>query len=96
MGKYVMIWEADDSKIPVDPQERKAGWQMAMEMTKQDIKDGKMKDWGVFAGQIRGFGIFEGTAEEVHAVSLKYIPFFSFQIYPMLSFDQAEKIVEAM
>ena len=48
MGKYLLIWEADESKIPVDPQQRKGGWQMAMGMVKQDMKDGKTKDWGVF------------------------------------------------
>lgn len=96
MGKYVVIWEADESKIPIDLQQRKAGWQMAMEMVKQDMKAGKTKDWGVFAGQIRGFSILEGTEEEAHAQILQYVPFFRFQLYPVLSFDQTEKIVKAM
>jgi hypothetical protein len=96
MGKYLTIWEADESKIPVDPKERKAAWQMAMEMTKQDMKDGKVKDWGVFLGQVRGFSISEGTEEEVQAISMKYVPFFRFQIYPLISMDQSTAIVNAM
>jgi hypothetical protein len=78
MGKYLTIWEADESKIPVDP------------------KDGKVKDWGVFLGQVRGFSISEGTEEEVQAISMKYVPFFRFQIYPLISMDQSTAIVNAM
>ncbi len=29
MGRYILFWEADESKIPVDAAERQNGWQMA-------------------------------------------------------------------
>lgn len=96
MGKYLVLWEADEGNIPVDAKERKNGWLMAMEMTKQDMKEGKIKDQGVFVGRIKGFTIPEGTEEEMHALALKYVPFFRFQIYPLASMDQVEGIVNAM
>ena len=64
MGRYLVLWEADESKIPVDPKERQDSWLLAIEATKQDIREGLMKDWAAFAVQPNGFFIAEGTEEE--------------------------------
>jgi hypothetical protein len=96
MGRYLTIWEADESKIPVNPEERKVGWLGAIEMTKQDIKDGFIKDYGVFLGQTKGFSISEGTEDEVIRVTLKYIPYFRFKIYPLVSLQKLEEVIKAM
>ena len=45
---------------------------------------------------LEAFAIIEGTEEEAHAQLLQYVPFFRFQLYPLLSFDQVEKIINAM
>ena len=96
MGRYLLMWEADESRIPVNPEERKVGWLGAIEMTKQDIKDGFIKDYGVFLGQTKGFSISEGTEDEVIRVTLKYIPYFRFKIYPLVSLQKLEEVIKAM
>ena len=96
MGRYLTIWEADDSKIPIDPEERKLGWLGAIEMEKQNMNDGLTKDWGVFLGQTKGFSISEGTEEEVINSTIKFIPYFKFQVYPIASIDELERIIKAM
>ena len=96
MGRYLILWEADESKIPVDPEERKLGWLGGIEMTKQDIKDGNTKDYGVFLGQPRGFSISEGTEEEVISSTLKYMPYFRFKVYPVASIEVIEEAIKAM
>jgi hypothetical protein len=96
MGRYIVMWEADESKIPVDPEERKVGWLGAIEMTKQEIKDGLTKDWGVFLGQTRGFSISEGTEDEIISSTLKYIPYFRFKVYPVASIEKTEEAIKAM
>ena len=96
MGRYLVMWEADESKIPVNPEERKVGWLGAMEGVKQDIKDGLIKDWGNFLGQPRGFNITEGTEDEVISHTLKYIPYFRFKIYPVASIEKTEAAIKAM
>ena len=47
MGKYLMLWEVDTTRLPVNPKERGAGWNALMQMVKQDMKKGTTKDWGV-------------------------------------------------
>ena len=96
MAKYLVLWEADESKIPIDPEERKAGWLMAMEMTKQDISEGLTTDWGGFIGQTSGFTISEGTPESVMKTTLKYIPFFRFKVIPFESMDSVEAAIKAL
>jgi len=96
MGRYLVIWEADESKIPLDAKERGDGWLMALEMTRLDIKSGLTKDWGAFLGQTKGFTIGEGTEEEMLNTTMKYIPFFRFEIIPLASIDQVEAAVKAI
>jgi len=52
MAKYLLLWEIDTTKLPVSPKERGAGWKTLMEMVKQDIKKGLIKDWGAFVGEL--------------------------------------------
>ena len=96
MARYLIFWEADESKIPINPEERKAGWLGAIEMTKQEIKDGLTKDWGIFLGQTKGFTISEGTEEEIISSTLKYIPYFRFKVYPLATIEKTEEMIKAM
>ena len=81
MGRYIVMWEADESRIPVDPKERNAAWLGSIEMTKQEMKDGLVKFWGGFLGQTKGFTISEGTEAEVLKNTLKYVPYFRMKVY---------------
>jgi hypothetical protein len=46
MGKYLVLWEVDQTKIPIDPKERGEGWSLLMALVRQDIEKGITKDWG--------------------------------------------------
>ena len=46
MGKYLVLWEIDQTKIPVDPKERKEGWSLLMAVVRQDIEKGISKRLG--------------------------------------------------
>jgi hypothetical protein len=94
MGRYLLLWEADETKIPLDPTVRRESWLLACEMVKKDFESGLIKDWGVFLGQTKGFAIDEGTEEEVAKATLKYIPYFRFQIIPMLTVDQHIEVIK--
>ena len=40
MGKYLVRWEIDTSRLPVSRKERAAGWKALVNFVKEDIKDG--------------------------------------------------------
>lgn len=96
MARYIIMWEVDESRIPVDPAERKAAWLGAVEMAKQEIKDGLVKYWGGFLGQTKGFDIIEGTEDQVLSTTLKYIPYFRFNVIPLISIEKLEEALKAM
>ena len=57
MGKYLVLWEIDPTKIPIDPKERGEGWGMLMAMVRQDFEKGILKDWGAFVGESNGYAV---------------------------------------
>jgi len=77
MGKYLTLWEMDQTKVPISPQERGTGWAAFMDLIKEDIKKGLIKDWGAFVGELRGYTVSEGTEVEIANMSQKYVPFSS-------------------
>jgi hypothetical protein len=96
MGKYLLLWEADWTKVAVDPKERGAGWSVAQEMVTQDLKKGIMKDWGCFVSEVNGYAVAEGSEVEITNMVLQYIPFFKFTAKPIASISQVMESTKAM
>jgi len=96
MGKYLILWEVDQTKIPIDPKERGAGWGFLMAMIRQDIKKGLTKDWGAFVGESKGYAVNEGTELEVMKGLQQYVPFCIFKVHPISTESQVNEMVAAL
>ena len=96
MGKYLLLWEIDRTRLPVSAKERGAGWNALMEMIKQDIKKGLVKDWGTFIGELSGYAVNEGSELEVMNAVQQYTPFVHFKVHPIGSISQVEEMIKAM
>ena len=96
MGKYLVLWEVDQNKIPVNPKERGEGWGMLMAMVRQDIEKGLTKDWGAFVGETKGYSINEGTEVEVMNGLQQYMPFCFFKVYSVATESQANEMIKAL
>ena len=96
MGKWLVLWELDESKIPVDPKERGSGWQMLMALVRQDPEEGTAKDWGAFVGEHRGYVIHEGTELEIAVALQQYVPFARFEVHAVETVDQVEQVIDAL
>jgi hypothetical protein len=96
MGKYLLLWEIDRTKVPVSPKERGVGFNMLLEMVKQDIKKGITKDWGAFVGELRGYSVVEGTEVEILNQIQRYTPFVYFKVHPIASVAQVEEMITAL
>jgi hypothetical protein len=91
-----MEWELDPTKIPISPQERAKAWLPMVQMVKQDIQSGLLKEWGAYIGEGKGFGVFVGSEEEANKMAQKYIPFVRFNTHPAGTVDQMEKLFKEM
>ena len=96
MGKYLLLWEIDTAKIPVSPKERGTGWNALMQMVKQDIKKGLIKDWGTFVGELSGYAVEEGSELEVMNAVQQFTPFVHFKVHPIGSVSQVEEMIKAL
>ena len=96
MGKYLMLWEMDNARTPVDPKERGGAFQLLAAMVNQDIQKGKMKDWGAFVGEMSGYAVAEGTEVEIGNTIQQYIPFVIFKTRAVASVSQVDEIVKVL
>ncbi|MBA7603054.1 hypothetical protein ES703_10156 [subsurface metagenome] len=94
MGKYLILWEADNTRMPVDPKERDAVFKPIMAMVKQDIQRGIVKDRGMFIGESNGYTVAEGTEEEIDNMTERWVPFFTSKVHAIASFSQVEEILK--
>jgi len=96
MGKYLILWEVDQTKIPIDPKERADGWGFLMAMIRQDIEKGLTKEWGSFVGEANGYAINEGTEVEVMNGLQQYVPFCIFKVHPIATETQVNEMLKAL
>lgn len=96
MGKYLVLWEIDQTKIPIDPKERAVAWGLLMGLIEQDIKKGLTKDWGAFVGETNGYAINEGTEIEVMLGLAQYVPFCIFKVHPIATKGHVLEMIKAL
>ena len=96
MGRYLVLWEVDQSRVPIDAKERGGAWSLLMAMVRQDREAGMIKDWGTFVGEINGFAVYEGTEVRVGSALIKYVPYVSFKVHPLASESQTDEIVKSL
>ena len=97
MTKFLSLWETDMTRIPEGLEEQQQQHTMLMNMVKEDLESGKMLEWGIFAGgELRGYGIDEGTELEITMMNLRYVPYIKFEVHPILSANQIEEMAKAM
>ena len=96
MGKYLLLWEMDQTRIPIDPKERGTGWKALMDMVKQDIEKGILQDWGAFVGENKGYDVVEGTEVEIMNRIQQYVPFARFEVHPIASVSQVQEMLKAL
>jgi hypothetical protein len=96
MGRYLIVWEVEKLHIPLDPIERGESYAVLMEMTKQDMEKGLVKEWGIEVGGSRGYNFVEGTEVQISKMIQQYVPFINVQVIPLATFSQTEEIVKAL
>lgn len=96
MAKYFMTWEADESLWPTDPKELNALVSKLSEMVKQDMKEGKTSDWGIFVGGDKGYAISEGNALDLYKGMQRFHPYINFMVHEVLSIDEVSEVWKSM
>jgi len=96
MARYLLLWEVDQTKIPINPKERGAGWAALMAMVRQDREKGINKDWGAFLVENAGYTVYEGSELDVMKAFQQYIPFVKFKAHPIASESQVNELIKGL
>jgi hypothetical protein len=96
MGTYLMLWEIDTDKLPISREERAAAWKPMIEMVKEGMQQGRIKEWGTFVGELNGFSVAEGTEQEIGLFNQQWVPFVKFKSFPVASIDDVAKMIDNM
>ena len=96
MGKYMALWEVDQSNIPIDPKERADGWSMLMAMVRQDFEKGVLKDWGAFLAESNGYAVWEGSEIDVMKTIQQYVPFCIFDVHAIATEERVNEMLSSM
>ena len=96
MPRYLLLWEVDQAKIPLNPKERGAGWAFLMNMVRQDREKGINKDWGAFVAETRGYTVYEGSELDVAKATQQYVPFVKFQVHPIASESLVNELIKGL
>ena len=96
MAKYLVLFELDRSKTPIDPKERGAAWGAMLDMVKQDIKEGVTTDWGSFLGENGGYMVYKGSEMELEKRLQQYVPFVTFKVYRIMSVEQMAELAKSL
>jgi hypothetical protein len=96
MSKYLVLWEVDQHKIPIDPKERGEGWSLLMAMVGQDLEKGIVTDWGAISGESRGYAIYDTTKIELMNTLQQYVPFCIFKVHPISSVSEVNEMINAL
>lgn len=67
----MVLWEVDTSRTPEDPKTKKAQLLGFQELVMKQLKEGGIKEWGAFAGELCGYFITEGNEVDLSYSILK-------------------------
>jgi len=96
MAKYLILWEIDPSRMPVDAKERGQMWMMMLEMIKQDLEAGIHTDWGSYVGETRGYTISEGEHVEIAKLMQRFAPYVTFQVREIASVEDNMEVAKSL
>jgi hypothetical protein len=96
MAKYMVLWEVDTGRTPEDPKAKKAQLRGFGDVVVKQMKEGHIKDWGIFGGEMRGFTIFEGSISDLHIFNTSWLPFVKFTVSQIMTIDEVNRTAEAL
>lgn len=92
MTKFHIGWQKNLALVAGDLSKVAKLNQSLLEMTKADLKSGKILDWGSYCNGTSGYILMEGTETDIVPVLKKWMPYIIFSVRPVINVDQAIEV----
>ena len=97
MAKYIVLWKIDTTRTPDVTKEVGEQWSNFLNVVKQEIKEGLITDWGMFADEDgAGYTILECSKMDAVKHVHKYFPSIEWNIHSLISVDESAELMEFM
>ena len=90
MARYMLLWEADTNTTPHDPKAKKTQLLGFAELIAKQLKEGVLKEWGMFSGETSGYSIFEGNSVDLVALTAGWVPYAKFKTRELMAVDEVK------
>ena len=93
MPRFLVLWKMVNARVPDTPED---GLKLSMQLTQmvqEDLKAGKLKDFGMFAEGGGGYAIFEGNEVDLAFETGKYTPYIELEARILISADQQMELL---
>ena len=88
MPKFYIKWQLNPLTTPSNPEERVKAWLSSLQMIKDGLKAGTIKEWGMCSDASGGYAFSDLNEVDLYIQLLKYMPNTIFDIKPVLTVDQ--------
>jgi hypothetical protein len=93
MTKYLVKWQQNESLMPSDPTMMAQLLLSLLDGAREDLKSGKVIDWGSYCDASGGYCIVEGNESELFDQLLKWYPYITFDAKPVLNVEQVIGVI---
>ena len=88
MPKYLVTWKAVNTRVPENREARIKQQIAHTELVHESLKSHALKEWGTSPDGQKGYAIFEGTEDDMARMGTMFVPFYEFDICPILTAEQ--------
>ncbi len=93
MTRYLVIWRIVNARQSDDPATRLKNSMKLMEMVKQAMNTGLIKEWGARLDGHMGYSILEGSDADIALSAQMFGPYFEFETHPIMDVAQYSELL---
>jgi len=95
MTRYFVYWKSVNSRIPEDRDAKIKQSIGFLQIIKEALKSGPIKEFGVRPDDVEGYAIFEGSEIDMARMATMFVPNFEYEVYPILSADEMMEVLKS-
>ena len=95
MSKFLVLWTMEPTLILADREEELKSWISGLEAVKAGMRAGLVKDFGVFAGGMCGYGIWEVASQaELFTHLLRWMPGVNMEVEAVVTLEESIEAIK--
>ena len=95
MARYLVTWNAVNSRIPNDRDARIKRSIGFIQIIQEALKSGPIMAYGTRPDNVAGYAIFEGSETDMARMGTMFVPDFEFEVYPVLTADEMMEVLKS-